>query len=238
LPRLRQFAAEHDLPLITIADLIAYRRRRERLVVRVSEARVPLAMGEFKAMGFRDVIDGMEHIAFVMGNPSEAREPLVRIHSECLTGDVFGSRRCDCGKQLQMALRLIAKEGCGAVVYLRGHEGRGIGLLAKLDAYRIQDALGLDTVDANLELGFPVDRREYGTATQILRDLGVTRVRLMTNNPSKRAGLEEYGVSVTEQVPLVTTPTLDNLAYLDAKRRRLGHLFASQPIDVPIGASG
>jgi 3,4-dihydroxy 2-butanone 4-phosphate synthase/GTP cyclohydrolase II len=235
LPRLLEFAREHGLPLITIAALIFYRRRRERLVVRVSEARVPLDAGEFRAIGFRDVTDGMEHVAFVMGDVTAAPDPLVRVHSECLTGDVFGSRRCDCGRQLQLALRAIADAGCGAVVYLRGHEGRGIGLLAKLDAYQLQDSLGLDTVDANLQLGFPVDRRDYATAMQILRDLGVSRVRLMTNNPAKRMGLEAYGVTVSQQVPLITAPTPDNLAYLDAKRRRLGHVFSPEPADMPFG---
>jgi 3,4-dihydroxy 2-butanone 4-phosphate synthase/GTP cyclohydrolase II len=238
LPRLLEFAREHGLPLITIAELISYRRRRERLVVRVSEARVPLEAGEFRAIGFRDVIDGSEHVAFAMGDLAAASNPLVRVHSECLTGDVFGSRRCDCGRQLTSALRAIAKENCGAVVYLRGHEGRGIGLLAKLDAYRIQDSLGLDTVDANLELGFPADRRDYGTAAQILRELGISGMRLLTNNPAKRMALEAYGLGVSQQVPLITEATPDNLAYLDAKRRRLGHLFSSEPIDVPIGAGG
>ena len=232
VPRLIEFARDHGLPLITIAELIAYRRRHERLVVRVSEARVPLEAGEFRAMGFRDVVDGMEHVAFVMGDIAAAPDPLVRVHSECLTGDVFGSRRCDCGRQLQLALRAIAGEGCGAVVYLRGHEGRGIGLLAKLEAYRIQDSLGVDTVDANLELGFPVDRRDYATAMQILRNLGVSRMRLMTNNPAKRTGLEAYGLTVSQQVPLVAPATSDNLAYLDAKRRRLGHQFSSDSVDV------
>jgi 3,4-dihydroxy 2-butanone 4-phosphate synthase/GTP cyclohydrolase II len=238
LPRLLEFAREHALPLITIAQLISYRRRHERLVVRVSEARVPLDAGEFKAIGFRDVTDGIEHVVFAMGDLGAASEPLVRVHSECLTGDVFGSRRCDCGRQLQAALTAIAQEGCGAVVYLRGHEGRGIGLLSKLDAYRIQDSLGLDTVDANLELGFPVDRRDYAAAMQILRELGVSRIRLMTNNPGKRMALEAYGLTVSQQVPLITAVTPDNVAYLDAKRRRLGHLFSSEQIGVPDGAGG
>ena len=184
---------------------------------------MPLREAEFTAIGYRDVLDGREHVALVLG---DARAPgvLVRVHSECLTGDVFGSRRCDCGAQLERALEMIAEEGRGAVVYLRGHEGRGIGLHNKLHAYRLQDG-GLDTVDANLELGLPSDRRDYGVGMQILADLGVSPMRLLTNNPAKRAGLEGYGLAVIERVPLQTEPTPENVRYLAAKQRRMGHLL-------------
>ena len=189
------FAAKHELRLTTITDLIAYRRNSEKLVERVSEAQMPLEQGLFTAIGYRDVADGDEHLALVLGDIRSRPDPLVRVHSECLTGDVFGSRRCDCGAQLQLALDLIGREGCGAVVYLRGHEGRGIGLLNKLHAYRLQDA-GADTVEANLQLGHPADRRDYGIGMQILSDLGIAGMRLLTNNPAKRAGLEGFGLSV------------------------------------------
>jgi 3,4-dihydroxy 2-butanone 4-phosphate synthase/GTP cyclohydrolase II len=237
LPRLREFAAEHGLLITTISELIAYRRTNGCRVQRAGSARIPLAAGEFTAVGFRDVADGREHVAFVYGDLSRDSAPLVRVHSECLTGDVFGSRRCDCGEQLALALQMIADAGEGVVVYLRGHEGRGIGLLAKLDAYDLQDD-GLDTVEANIALGLPADRRDYGVGAEILRELGVSSVRLLTNNPDKITSLEAHGVEVVERAPLVTQPTRDNLSYLDAKRRRMGHLFQSEPIDVPIGASG
>jgi 3,4-dihydroxy 2-butanone 4-phosphate synthase/GTP cyclohydrolase II len=225
LPRLLDFAETHGLLVVTVTDLIAYRRAREKLVERVSEASIPLDEGEFRAIGYRDRVDGTEHVAFTMGEVANKPDVLVRVHSECLTGDVFGSRRCDCGRQLHQALRLIADEGCGVVVYLRGHEGRGIGLLEKLHAYRLQDDLGLDTVDANLHLGHPSDKRDYGVGMQILSDLGIRRMRLLTNNPAKRAGLEGHGLSVTERVPLQTERTAENRAYLDAKRARLGHML-------------
>jgi 3,4-dihydroxy 2-butanone 4-phosphate synthase / GTP cyclohydrolase II len=224
LPRLLDFAAEHGLLVIAISDLIAYRHRRERLVQRFGEADLPLDTGSFKALGFKDLVDGREHIALVMGDIRNADPVLVRMHSECLTGDVFGSRRCDCGPQLQLAMDMIAAEGAGVVVYLRGHEGRGIGLLEKLHAYQLQDS-GLDTVEANLELGHPADRRDYGIGMQILTDLGVTRMRLLTNNPAKRAGLEGYGLEVVERIPLVTSPTPENVRYLATKKRKLGHLL-------------
>jgi 3,4-dihydroxy 2-butanone 4-phosphate synthase/GTP cyclohydrolase II len=238
LPRLREFAAGHALPILAVGDLIAYRRHTEGAVVRAGQARVPLSAGEFTAVGYRELDSGREHVAFVIGDLGGDSAPLVRVHSECLTGDVFGSQRCDCGKQLEQALRMIAREGRGAVVYLRGHEGRGIGLLAKLDAYSLQDGQGLDTVEANLALGLPADLRDYGVGAHILRDLGASSVRLLTNNPAKCAGLEGYGMPVVERVALVTTPTRDNLAYLDAKRRRMGHMFDGVPIDVTVGASG
>ena len=224
MPSLVNFARHHGLRVVTIADLIAYRRVRERLVVRTGTARLPLAYGVFTGIGYRDVVDGHEHLALVMGDVQEQPPPYVRMHSECLTGDVLGSRRCDCGPQLDLALRMIAEAGRGAVVYLRGHEGRGIGLGEKLHAYRLQDT-GLDTVQANLALGHPSDRRDYGIGMQILADLGIRRMRLLTNNPAKRSGLEGYGLEVIERVPLVTTPTDENLRYLRTKRTKLGHLL-------------
>ncbi|MBE7189106.1 bifunctional 3,4-dihydroxy-2-butanone-4-phosphate synthase/GTP cyclohydrolase II, partial [Jatrophihabitans endophyticus] len=198
---LRVFADEHDLALISIADLIAYRRRFEKLVERVASARVPLHAGEFTAVGYSSSYDSREHVAFVYGDVGDGEDVLVRVHSECLTGDVFGSLRCDCGPQLDAALTAVANEGRGIVLYIRGHEGRGIGLLHKLQAYQLQDA-GADTLDANLELGFPADARDYGTGAQILVDLGVRSMRLLTNNPAKRAGLEGYGLRVTGREPL------------------------------------
>jgi 3,4-dihydroxy 2-butanone 4-phosphate synthase/GTP cyclohydrolase II len=223
LPDLLAFAAEHGLLVVAISDLIAHRRARERLVERVAEARMPLRDADFTAIGYREVHDGREHVALVLG---DVRAPgvLVRVHSECLTGDVFGSQRCDCGAQLDRALALIVAEERGVVVYLRGHEGRGIGLHNKLHAYRLQDR-GLDTVDANLELGLPSDRRDYGVGMQILADVGVGPLRLLTNNPAKRAGLEGHGLTVLERVPLRTAPTPENVRYLAAKQRRMGHLL-------------
>jgi 3,4-dihydroxy 2-butanone 4-phosphate synthase/GTP cyclohydrolase II len=224
LPRLLQFAREHGLPVIAISDLIAYRRRRERLVARISEARLPIDGAEFIAIAYHEAIEEHEHIALVLGDVRGGDDVLVRVHSECLTGDVFGSRRCDCGPQLKLAIAKIVAEGRGVIVYLRGHEGRGIGLSAKIHAYRLQDG-GLDTVDANVALGYPSDRRDYGTGMQILRDLGIGSMRLLTNNPAKRAGLEGYGLSVIERVPLTTAPTPENTHYLSTKRARLGHLL-------------
>ncbi len=224
-PQLREFADEHGLAMISIDDLVHYRRRTENHVVRVAETQLPTAHGEFRAVGYRITIDDSEHVALVFGDPGELAngEPvLTRVHSECLTGDVFGSQRCDCGPQLNEALDLIVKEGRGIAIYLRGHEGRGIGLLAKLQAYQLQDG-GRDTVDANLDLGLPADARHYGAATQILRDLGVSRVRLLTNNPDKARGLEAYGVKVTQRVPMTPRPNDHNLTYLRTKRDRMGH---------------
>ncbi|NIJ11701.1 3,4-dihydroxy 2-butanone 4-phosphate synthase/GTP cyclohydrolase II [Saccharomonospora amisosensis] len=219
---LEVFAADHDLRLITIADLIAYRKRKEKQVERVAEARVPLAAGTFRAIGYDSLLDGIEHVAFVYGDIGDGEDILVRVHSECLTGDVFGSLRCDCGPQLQSALAAVAREGRGVVLYIRGHEGRGIGLLHKLQAYQLQDA-GADTVDANLALGVPADARDYGTGAQILADLGVRSMRLLTNNPAKRVGLEGYGLRVTGRVPLPISPNPENLRYLRTKRDRMGH---------------
>jgi 3,4-dihydroxy 2-butanone 4-phosphate synthase/GTP cyclohydrolase II len=221
---LRDFAAKHGLKIITIADLIAYRRRFEKLVRRVATARVPLDCGEFTAIGYESSYDQREHIAFVYGDIGDGEDVLVRMHSECLTGDVFGSLRCDCGPQLQASLEAVAQEGRGAVVYIRGHEGRGIGLIHKLQAYELQDA-GRDTLDANLDLGLPADARDYGTGAQILVDLGVKSMRLLTNNPAKRAGLEGYGLTVLGRVPLPVSVNPQNFRYLKTKRDRMGHLI-------------
>ncbi len=224
----RRFADEHGLALISIADLIAYRRRRETLVERVVETKLPTRYGEFRAVGYRSKLDGDAHVALVRGPIGDAAEVLVRVHSECLTGDVFGSLRCDCGPQLDAALAAVAEEGCGVVVYLRGHEGRGIGLLHKMAAYALQDG-GRDTVDANLDLGLPADARDYGIGAQILADLGVRRMRLLTNNPAKRAGLEGYGLEIVDRVPLPSTPSEHNLHYLRTKRDRMGHVLPNLP---------
>jgi 3,4-dihydroxy 2-butanone 4-phosphate synthase/GTP cyclohydrolase II len=224
LPELEAFAAKHGLPLITIADLIRYRRQHEKLVRRVSEASLPTEHGLFQAYVFESMIDGEQHLALVFGDLSQTRDVLVRVHSECLTGDVMGSMRCDCGPQLQTALAKIAAEGAGVVVYLRGHEGRGIGLGHKIRAYALQED-GRDTVDANIELGLPVDSREYGIGAQILVDLGVTSMRLMTNNPVKYGGLEGFGLNIAERVAIESLPTEFNIDYLRTKRERMGHLL-------------
>jgi 3,4-dihydroxy 2-butanone 4-phosphate synthase/GTP cyclohydrolase II len=232
-PELREFADEHGLRMISIDQLVHHRRRTERHVERVAETRLPTAHGDFTAFGYRITVDGSEHVALVYGDPAalgDGASVLTRVHSECLTGDVFGSQRCDCGPQLEEAMDLIVAEGQGVVVYLRGHEGRGIGLLAKLQAYQLQDG-GRDTVDANLDLGLPADARHYGAATQILRDLGVGAVRLLTNNPDKVSGLEAYGIEVTERVALTPHPNDHNLAYLQTKRDRMGHVLPD--LDAP-----
>jgi 3,4-dihydroxy 2-butanone 4-phosphate synthase / GTP cyclohydrolase II len=226
LPDLRKFADEHGLALISIEQLIEYRRRTERLVTRVAETVIPNDYGRWAAYGYRSDVDGTEQLALVYGDLSEddGEDVLTRVHSECLTGDVFGSHRCDCGPQLDAAMARIAERGRGVVLYLRGHEGRGIGLLAKLRAYQLQDH-GADTVDANLELGLPVDAREYSVAAQLLDDLGVRSVRLLTNNPAKVDALAAHGFGVT-RIPLPPQPTPDNLRYLATKRDRLGHQIA------------
>jgi 3,4-dihydroxy 2-butanone 4-phosphate synthase / GTP cyclohydrolase II len=224
LPELERFAEQHDMLLISIADLTRYRRQTEKLVQRITEARVPTEWGEFTCYAYRSTLDGTEHLAFVKGAIQGEDNVLVRVHSECLTGDVFGSMRCDCGPQLAESMQRIAEEGLGAVVYLRGHEGRGIGIGHKLRAYQLQDD-GHDTVDANLALGLPVDSREYGIGAQILVDLGVTTMRVMTNNPAKYGGLEGFGLEITERVPLLTQPNPENIAYLRTKRERMGHLL-------------
>jgi 3,4-dihydroxy 2-butanone 4-phosphate synthase/GTP cyclohydrolase II len=223
-PDLEKFAVEHDLVLISIADLIAYRRRTEKQVERVVETRLPTEHGEFAAVGYRAETDGGEHVALVFGELGGGEDVLVRVHSECLTGDVFGSHRCDCGPQLDAALERVAAAGRGVVLYMRGHEGRGIGLLHKLQAYQLQDR-GFDTVDANLELGLPADARDYGTGAQILYDLGVRSMRLLTNNPDKRAGLEGYGLTVLGREALPVRLHPENVRYLRTKRDRMGHLF-------------
>ncbi len=224
LPELEQFAAVHHLPIISIADLIRYRRHHEKLVRRIAEASLPTEHGHFQVYVFESVLDGEQHLALVYGDIDSIRDVLVRVHSECLTGDVFGSLRCDCGPQLETALAKVAAEGAGVVVYLRGHEGRGIGLGHKIRAYALQED-GRDTVDANIELGLPVDSREYGIGAQILVDLGVTDMRLMTNNPSKYGGLEGFGLNIVERVPLESSPTAFNIDYLRTKRERLGHML-------------
>jgi 3,4-dihydroxy 2-butanone 4-phosphate synthase/GTP cyclohydrolase II len=218
----RTFADEHGLKMISIADLIQFIRHRDSQVEYVATSKLPTEFGEFKAVGYRSRIDGIEHVALVMGDVADGEPVLVRVHSECLTGDVFASKRCDCGPQLHAALRQIAREGRGVLLYMRGHEGRGIGLLAKLQAYELQER-GFDTVEANLELGMPADARDYGTGAQILVDLGIKSMRLLTNNPAKRAGLEGWGLSIVERVPIEMEPTAENLQYLITKRDKMGH---------------
>jgi 3,4-dihydroxy 2-butanone 4-phosphate synthase / GTP cyclohydrolase II len=229
-PQLREFADEHGLAMISIDDLVRFRHRVEVLVERVAETRLPTRHGDFTAYGYRSRIDGSEHLALVYGDLTGPEPVLTRVHSECLTGDVFGSQRCDCGPQLDEALDRVVDAGRGVVVYLRGHEGRGIGLVAKLEAYALQDR-GRDTVDANLDLGLPADARHYGAASQVLRDLGVTHVQLLTNNPQKSAALEDFGVSVDAEVPLTPRPNPHNLRYLRTKRDRMGHQIPGLPPD-------
>ena len=224
VPDLEVFAEEHGLLFITIADLIRHRRRHEKLVEHFASARIPTRYGEFTAHAYRSTLDEDEHVAYVLGDLASADAPLVRVHSECLTGDLLGSIRCDCGSQLDAALRAVGEEGAGVIVYLRGHEGRGIGIGHKLRAYELQDE-GLDTVDANLQQGLPVDSREYGVGAQILSDLGLTEMRLMTNNPIKYGGLEGYGLQIVGRVALRTAPNEENIRYLETKRERLGHLL-------------
>ena len=223
LPRLVEIANEHDLKIITIKDLIEYRRRSEKLVKRVVTTTIPSRHGEFESHLYEDQLTGDHHVALVKGNVDGEPNVLVRVHSQCLTGDVFGSMRCDCGDQLQQALKRISEEGSGVLLYMR-QEGRGIGLANKLRAYALQDQ-GHDTVEANLALGLPVDARDYGIGSQILADLGLTTIRIMTNNPSKRFGIEGYGLEVTERVPLQTFPNSYNVGYLKTKRGKLGHLL-------------
>jgi 3,4-dihydroxy 2-butanone 4-phosphate synthase/GTP cyclohydrolase II len=222
-PQLARFAAEHGLTAVTVADLVAYRLQTERLVHRIAEARLPTRYGDFTIIGYRNDVDQAEHVAVVLGDVRDASAVLVRMHSKCLTGDVFGSMRCDCGPQLQGALDMIGQAGAGVIVYL-DQEGRGIGLLNKLRAYAAQDH-GADTVEANQQLGFKPDLRNYGIGAQILRDLGLSTIRIMTNNPLKLVGLEGYGLEIVERVPLVLSPTNENREYLDVKRDKLGHLL-------------
>lgn len=236
VPDLEKFSVEHSLTLITIADLIAHRRRTEKQVELVADARMPTAYGVFRALGYRSEHDSAEHMALVFGDLGKGQDVLVRVHSECLTGDVFGSLRCDCGPQLNAALARVAQEGRGVVLYVRGHEGRGIGLLHKLQAYQLQDR-GRDTVDANLDLGLPADARDYGTGAQILYDIGVRSMRLLTNNPAKRAGLEGYGLTVIGREGLPVRPHPENVRYLRTKRDRMGHLLdeLDEVIEAPAG---
>jgi 3,4-dihydroxy 2-butanone 4-phosphate synthase/GTP cyclohydrolase II len=226
---LREFAREHDLPILAIADLVCYRRATERFVEHIATSTMPTLFGEFRAVAYRSTLDGTEHLALVYGDAVAAgRTPdgaLVRVHSECLTGDIIGSLRCDCGAQLEQAMLAIAAEGAGAVVYLRGHEGRGIGLGHKIRAYALQEA-GLDTIDANTAQGLPVDSRSYGVGAQILADLGITRLRLVTNNPAKYGGLDGYGLEIVGRVGLPSSATPHNLRYLRTKQQRMGHLIA------------
>jgi 3,4-dihydroxy 2-butanone 4-phosphate synthase/GTP cyclohydrolase II len=228
-PELERFAAEHDIPIVTVADLIEYRQRTEKLVRRVTEpVQLPTPHGDFVAIGYQSTINQDEHLALVLGDVATEDPVLVRVHSECLTGDVFGSLRCDCGEQLDRALAMIAAAGRGVVVYLRGQEGRGIGLHNKLKAYKLQEE-GLDTVDANLQLGLPRDARQFGIGSQILADLGLKRLRIITNNPEKRSGIEGYGLEIVEQIPVVVPPNPHNAAYLRTKQERMGHLLEVGP---------
>jgi 3,4-dihydroxy 2-butanone 4-phosphate synthase/GTP cyclohydrolase II len=223
-PELRAFAREHNLYMISIADMIRYRRRTEKLVRQIADARIPTAWGDFACKVYESVLDGEQHVALVKGDIAGADDVLVRVHSECLTGDVFGSMRCDCGVQLDAAMKLISEEGRGVIVYLRGHEGRGIGIGHKIRAYELQDE-GADTVEANEALGLPVDSREYGIGAQILVDLGVTTMRLVTNNPAKYGGLDGFGLDITDRVPSITAPNPENLRYLKTKAEKMGHLL-------------
>ncbi len=234
LPDLERFAAEHDLLIVSIADLVAYRRERETLVERVAVAKLPTPYGEWRILGYRSTADGTESVALILGEPEGKQDVLVRMHSECLTGDVFRSLRCDCGPQLDLAMARIADEGEGVIVYLLGHEGRGIGLLHKLEAYQLQDA-GHDTVDANLALGLPADARDYGTGAMILVDLGLSTLRLLTNNPAKRAALHGFGLSITERVGIEVTPNAANEEYLRTKAERMGHQMAGTGTAVSTG---
>jgi 3,4-dihydroxy 2-butanone 4-phosphate synthase/GTP cyclohydrolase II len=226
LPQLEAMASKFDLKIVTITDLIAYRLRHEKLVQRVTEARLPTKYGEFTAVAYRSVVDAAEHVALVKGDISNDEPVLVRVHSECLTGDVFGSFRCDCGAQIEMALQSIAKEERGVFLYMR-QEGRGIGFHNKLCAYALQDQ-GMDTVEANIALGFAPDLRDYGVGAQILADLGLHNIKLLTNNPKKVIGLESYGIKIVETVPLITPSTPYNIHYLETKQKKLGHILGIQ----------
>lgn len=223
MPDLEVFAAKHGLTIITVKDLIAYRRRKEMLVQMVAEARLPTEFGEFTMKVYVNVLDGKEHVALVRGNVDSDAPTLVRVHSECLTGDIFGSRRCDCGPQLHAALRQISESGAGVLLYMR-QEGRGIGLVNKIKAYALQEQ-GLDTVEANEALGFNADPRDYGIGAQILFDLGVRNMRLLTNNPTKRVGLQSYGLDVVELVPIEVAATKESMGYMTTKRDRMGHIL-------------
>ncbi len=235
VPDLVPYAAEHGLKMITIAQLIEHRRHTERLIERGTAARLPTEFGEWTAIGYRSILDGKHHLALVKGEVSGAQDVLVRVHSECLTGDVFGSQRCDCGDQLKAAMRTIAEEGTGVLLYI-AQEGRGIGLLNKLRAYELQDR-GMDTVEANVALGFPPDLRDYGIGAQILVDLGLTTIRLLTNNPKKIVGLGGYGLSVIDRVAIEMDPVDDNVEYLRTKRDKMGHVLHHQDLRFEEGAA-
>src|SRR3954469_7900359 len=223
LPELRRFVQKHKLKLGTIEDLISYRRNKEKLIEKIEVIQMPTDYGDFQLHLYRSKLDGQHHLALVRGDVAKKENVLVRVHSECLTGDVFGSRRCDCGPQLHQAMKQVSEEGRGVILYMR-QEGRGIGLPAKIQAYKLQEQ-GLDTVQANLKLGFPMDLREYGMGAQILVDLGLHKIRLLTNNPKKVVGLEGYGLEITEQVPIRIKPNLHNKKYLETKKKKLGHLI-------------
>lgn len=230
MPELERFSAEHGIKIISVAQLIDYRRHREKLVTRVAEAQLPTRFGDFIIYAYASIVDKEEHVALVMGDLSEGPAPLVRVHSECLTGDVLGSLRCDCGDQLRLAMEKIAEEGRGVVLYMR-QEGRGIGLHNKVKAYHLQDG-GLDTVEANRRLGFPADKRDYGIGAQILVDLGLSRIRVLTNNPKKMVGLQGFGLEIVERVPLISEPAPNNLHYLLTKQEKMGHLLGLRPKDL------
>jgi len=231
MPQLEDFAEQHDVKIVSVEDLIAYRRMHERLIERVAEAMVPTEYGEFRAVSYSSVVDVQEHVAFVKGDIKDNEPALVRVHSECLTGDVFGSKRCDCGYQVQLALEAIEKYGSGVLLYMR-QEGRGIGIHNKLKAYALQDE-GYDTVEANVMLGFAPDPRQYGIGAQILADLGVQKMKLLTNNPTKRVGLEGFGLEVVERVPIIAPHTEENTKYMETKRERMGHIL--EPIEDAAG---
>ncbi|GAI87525.1 unnamed protein product [marine sediment metagenome] len=228
LPQLEVMSEKRGIKIMTVADLIAYRRRHERLVQRVAETKLPTSYGEFTAVAYKSNVDPDEHLALVMGDISTEEPVLVRVHSECVTGDVFGSLRCDCGEQVALAMQSIAKEGRGVFLYMR-QEGRGIGFHNKIRAYALQDK-GLDTVEANLSLGFDPDLRDYGIGAQVLADLGLHEIRLLTNNPKKVVGLEGYGLKVVETVPIITSPNPHNLHYLETKQKKLGHILEIEDI--------
>jgi len=228
VPDLIPYCKKHNLKMITVADLIKYRRKNEKLVQRVADARLPTRFGDFRAIGYRSLLDNEEHVALVKGDVDGAENVLVRVHSECLTGDVFGSMRCDCGEQLYHAMRMIEEDGKGVLLYM-SQEGRGIGILNKLRAYELQEQ-GLDTVEANEELGFPADLRDYGIGAQILVDLGLTSIRQMTNNPKKIKGLEGYGLKIVERVSIEMPPQCENVAYLSTKKAKMGHILHHQDL--------